>query len=166
MHDLGEGELRSPLPSEQEQIARLLDHAFGHGAESELLDALRAGGWLLMEQVLASAGEVLGVVALCQLERSPGGQALGALAPLAVAEAARRRGAGSRLVHATIEEARKRGLGGVVVVGDPAFYQRFGFELAPGLLCLWSGPFLQAIELIPGALSGQIELDYPPPFEG
>ena len=37
--------------------------------------------------------------------------------------------------------------GQVVVLGDPLWYERFGFHPAPGLACRWSGPHLMALPL-------------------
>ena len=45
----------------------------------------------------------------------------------------------------------------IVVLGDPAYYGRFGFraETAAGLDTPWSGPHLMALELVPGSLGGE-----------
>ena len=49
------------------------------------------------------------------------------LGPLGVTPGEWRRGIGSRLVILGLEEARARGEIAVLLVGDPGFYQRFGF---------------------------------------
>ena len=63
--------------------------------------------------------------------------------------------------------ASRLGVPAVVVLGDPAFYTRFGFraETAHHLESPWSGPHLMAIELIPGALAaGHGVAHYPAAF--
>ncbi|MCB1512869.1 MAG: N-acetyltransferase [Hyphomicrobiaceae bacterium] len=49
------------------------------------------------------------------------------LGPVAVASAWQRRGVGSRLVRDGIERVRDDGIHAVFVLGDPAYYARFGF---------------------------------------
>jgi putative acetyltransferase len=59
-------------------------------------------------------------------------------------------------------------LPGVVVVGDPVYYGRFGFkvETAALLECPYSGPYLQALELKTGFLTGlgAARLEFSPPL--
>ena len=50
------------------------------------------------------------------------------LGPLAVAPRVQRSGVGSALVRAGLDDARKQGVARVFVLGDPAFYGRFGFS--------------------------------------
>lgn len=77
------------------------------------------------------------------------------LGPVAVRPLQQGRGVGSQLVRAAMEEARRRGFHAMVVLGDPAYYGRFGFRAAPGLRCRWEVPpeALQVAKLDPdGAL--------------
>ena len=74
------------------------------------------------------AGEVMGHV-LCT--RGHVGQALVlALGPLSVRPDSQRRGVGSALMHAVLGAADALGEPLVVLLGDPAYYCRFGFRLA------------------------------------
>jgi putative acetyltransferase len=57
------------------------------------------------------------------------------VAPVCIAPAHHGRGAGSALVRETIRMAEARGWPALVLLGEPAFYGRFGFEAA-GLLGL------------------------------
>ena len=52
------------------------------------------------------------------------------LAPLAVSPAWQRRGVGSALVRAGLDACRRASQRVVVVLGDPRYYGRFGFEPA------------------------------------
>ncbi len=49
------------------------------------------------------------------------------LAPLAVAPAWQRQGIGSAIVRAGLRRLKNTGVNRVFVLGDPAFYERFGF---------------------------------------
>ena len=75
-----------------------------------------------------------------------------ALAPLAVAASWRRRGLGEALVRQALREAVARGERMVVVLGDPAYYSRFGFVAAGDLGIdgpYGDGPAMQALHLVP-----------------
>lgn len=50
------------------------------------------------------------------------------LGPLAVAPASQRRGVGSALVRTGLRQLEHMGVGLVFVLGDPAYYERFGFR--------------------------------------
>ena len=70
-----------------------------------------------------------------------------ALAPLAVATDWQRRGIGTALVEAALERARAAGSQAVFVLGDPAYYRRFGFraDLAAGFASPYAGPHLMVV---------------------
>jgi predicted N-acetyltransferase YhbS len=80
------------------------------------------------------------------------------LGPLAVAPDRRKRGIGSTLMHYALREAARRRYGAVLLVGDAAYYSRFGFS-SEKTNALWlPGPYerhrLLGCELKPGALDG------------
>ena len=60
------------------------------------------------------------------------------LGPIAVDAASRRGGLGAELVQACIDEAKTMALDGVLLVGDPPYFSRFGFLPAPEAVL--SGP--------------------------
>jgi putative acetyltransferase len=99
--------------------------------EAALVDELRAGpAWLPPLSLVACApgGEVIGHV-LCTRGHVDGQPALG-LAPLSVQPADQRRGAGSALMHAVLGAADALGEPLAALLGDPAYYARFGFAPA------------------------------------
>lgn len=137
----------------------LLDAAFGETRarkSSERLreDRLPAEGL----SFIASEGKrVIGTARLWNIACGNGEQAL-LLGPVAVAEDCRSRGLGGALVRRAIQHARKLGYAAVVLVGDPAYYNRFGFS-GDKTGDLWMpGPFerhrLLGRELKAGALDG------------
>ena len=69
------------------------------------------------------AGHVL--FTRCGMAGSEASAAL--LAPLAVAPAWQRQGVGTALVRAGLRQLQDLGVGLVFVLGDPAYYRRFGF---------------------------------------
>ena len=100
---------------------------------------------------------VVGTVRLWHVSAGPSRLAL-LLGPLAVEESARGRGIGGALMRRALAAARRRGHGAVLLVGDAAYYGRFGFS-AEKTGALWlPGPFerprLLGCELKPGALDG------------
>mgnify|MGYP003396346272 CR=1 FL=1 len=89
------------------------------------------------------------------------------LAPVAVLRDFRARGIGSRLIREGLDEARRRGHGFVVVLGDPDFYERFGFlgARARGLSDEYEGgEAFQVLELRPGGLPRPGLVRYAPEF--
>jgi predicted N-acetyltransferase YhbS len=79
------------------------------------------------------------------------------LGPLAVDPAHQGAGIGNALMQLAIGEALERGFSSIILVGDPAYYGRFGFSAELAEKLAMPGPFerhrLQARELIPAALA-------------
>jgi putative acetyltransferase len=61
---------------------------------------------------------------------SPGWYGLG---PISVLPQHQRSGVGSKLMLAALQALRELGAAGCMLVGDPEYYRRFGFEAATGL---------------------------------
>jgi putative acetyltransferase len=108
--------------------------AFGGPDEATLVDDLRDGGHLTASLVAVDSRTVVGHVALSPvvLDSMPQAFALG-LGPVAVRPEWQRRGIGSRLVEAALQAADRLAAAFVVVLGEPAFYGRFGFARADAL---------------------------------
>jgi putative acetyltransferase len=143
--------VRAERPGDASAIRRVHEAAFPTPAEATLVDALRTAGRLAVSLVALEADTVVGHVAFSPLD-APGG--LG-LAPLGVAPARQRRGIGAELVRAGLDACRAAGAAFVVVLGEPAYYARFGFAPASrwGLLDEYGGgDAFQALPLVPGGV--------------
>ena len=101
--------------------------AFAGSAEADLGAALTASRFNEISLVAIEEGAVVGHILFSRLEAPM--PAL-ALAPLAVDRELRRRGIGTVLVREGLARATEEGWGAVFVLGDPAYYARFGFNLA------------------------------------
>jgi putative acetyltransferase len=92
------------------------------------------------------------------------------LAPVAVHPDWQGQGIGSDLVREGLDTAQEMDWKAVVVLGDPAYYARFGFRPASdfGLHCIYEVPTecFMAMELQPGGLDGvRGEVLYHPLFD-
>lgn len=134
--------IRREAPGDAAAIQALLAAAFARAAEADLVAALRQAKALDVSLVAARGDAILGHVALspCSVQGAFMPGVLG-LAPLAVHPDHQRQGLGARLVEAALAAARAERGKLVVVLGDPAYYRRFGFRPARdiGLTCPWPG---------------------------
>lgn len=101
--------------------------------EHLIVDALRGSGRLSLSLVAEVRGEVVGHVALSPASLGDETSGWYLLGPVGVAPDRQGRGVGSALIREALGVMRNRGAHGVLLVGDPAFYERFGFCSRPGL---------------------------------
>ena len=158
--------IREETPDDVEAIRDVNRLAFGGDEEVRLVDALRAGGFVLVSLIATEAGSVIGHILFSKM--GTGTIFLAALAPVAVLPDHQRRGIGSALIRRGLDLCRDRGCEAVLVVGHPEYYPRFGFSanLASPLRAPFSGPAFMALELVPGALArlAGAAVRYAPPF--
>jgi putative acetyltransferase len=122
--------IRRERPDDVAAVDAITRAAFGRALEADLLAALRTDpGWLpAFSLVAVEAGEVIGHVACTRGSAGPE-PALG-LGPISVRPDRQRRGVGGALMHAVLGAAEARDERLVALLGDPAFYGRFGFVAA------------------------------------
>lgn len=152
-------QIRNERLSDIDAREALLDAAFGESRyrkSSERLreDRLPAEG---LSFIASEGRRVIGTVRLWDVALGNGQQAL-LLGPMAVAGDCRSLGLGGAMMRRAIQAARKLGYGAIVLVGDPEYYNRFGFS-GEKTGALWMpGPFerhrLLGRELKAGALDG------------
>ncbi|WP_225781928.1 GNAT family N-acetyltransferase [Xenophilus sp. Marseille-Q4582] len=124
-------------------IARVIERAFAsaeHTSHTEqfIVRALRAAGALTVSLVAEKDRRIVGHVAYSPVTISSGVKDWYGLGPLAVDPDFQSQGIGAALVRAGIERLRTLSAAGCVVLGDPAYYGRFGFKVMPGLV--YPGP--------------------------
>lgn len=146
--------VRKERPADIGPIRELVSAAFPSPAEAALVDSLRAAGRLTISLVAVDDGSVVGHVAFSPI--AVDGVTLGlGLAPLAVRVDRRGRGVGAELVRGGLELCRNVAVGLVVVLGEPRYYARFGFEPARRLELrdeYQAGDAFQAVELVNGTI--------------
>lgn len=141
--------------------------AFGSGdGEVALIEALRADGDVVAELAALDGDEVVGHILFSRASCAPPLAAIAGLAPMCAKIGRQKEGIGSALVRAGLEACRIKGIAAVIVLGDNAYYERFGFsaELATTLACSYAGPHFMALELVPGALKGITSVAYAKAF--
>lgn len=109
------------------------DHPHSDGREAVIVDALRTAGLLTVSLAAEVDGTVVGSVVFSPVTIGPVATWHG-LGPLAVLPGRQRGGIGRRLVQAGLDELRTLGSGGCVVMGEPAYYNHFGFRTQAGLV--------------------------------
>jgi putative acetyltransferase len=146
--------LRTEEPRDVRAIFELHCASFPTDGEARLVDALRAAGRLSVSLVADNQNAIVGHVAFSPVSAANGAIGVG-LGPIAVLESRRRHGIGAKLVEGGLAQCRDAGSGWAVVLGDPAYYSRFGFQPASkfGLSDEFQGgPAFQILELNPGKL--------------
>ena len=108
-------------------------HPHSDGSEPGIVDALRADGDLAISLVAEEGGAIVGHVAFSPVSVSDGSQGWFGLGPAAVDPARQGEGIGTALIERGLDLLRDRGAAGCVVLGDPAYYARFGFAHDPAL---------------------------------
>jgi putative acetyltransferase len=142
-HRISEGTAVTPVvraarPGDEAGILRVVEDAFSYlgtrDPEEELAIVSRTWsarqGLPFIELVADDGGTVVG-----HLQAAPGrldGSAapVAGVAPVCVGTSSQRRGIGSALMAALIDDAEDRQWPLLVLLGDPAYYGRFGFKAA------------------------------------
>ena len=106
---------------------------FSNQTEHAIVDALREAGALSISLVATEGIEVIGHVAFSpvRIDRAAGDWY--GLGPVSVRPDRQRQGVGQQLIRRGLEKIRSRGAEGCVVLGEPAYYGRFGFVSDPDL---------------------------------
>ena len=157
--------IRDESPSDVKAIRHVIESAFGRTAEADLVDRLQADGDAVISLVAVDDDRLIGHVLFSKMEAQF--PALG-LAPVSVAPVRQRLGFGRQLISAGIERAAKTGWACVFVLGDPAYYTRFGFDatLASGFKSPYAGSYFMALALGLGLSATTGVVEYAPAFKG
>jgi putative acetyltransferase len=149
--------LRPESSADAAQIGAVTEAAFassefGHHGEASLIEHLRRSGCELLSLLAECDGKVVGHMLFSPVVlESEGESIIGmGLGPLSVLPEFQRRGIGSRLVERGLAMLADRGCPFVCLLGDPAFYARFGFRPATesNIVSEFTGPEDDAFQIV------------------
>ena len=109
------------------------DAPHADGTEAAIAAALEARGKASVSRLALRARAVVGCVRTSPVTLSDGTPGWHGLGPIAVEPALQQQGIGSELMEAALARLRAIGAAGCVLLGDPAYYARFGFIADPRL---------------------------------
>jgi putative acetyltransferase len=159
--------VRPERPGDVSAIHAVHAASFPTDTEARLVSRLRQARRLSVSLLAEADGSIVGHVAFSPVSTATGAVGAG-LAPIAVLESHRRQGIAAQLIEVGLVECRSQGFGWAVVLGEPAYYTRFGFRPAAafGLSDEYGGGLaFQVVELIPGELPlGAGLVHYAPEF--
>ena len=134
-------EIRDERPDDIATVREVNRRAFGQEQESNIVDALRTNGGVLLSLVAIMDDRAIGNIIYSPV--SVGDMVKGAaLGPMAVLPEHQRQGIGSKLVEAGNRKMKDAGYPFIIVVGHAEYYPRFGFRPANeyGIRCEWDVP--------------------------
>lgn len=143
--------------------AAFADMPFSDGDEPALVDNLRRDGDLTLSLVAEDAQRIVGHIAFSPVTIADGSLDWFGLGPVSVWPELQKQGIGGALIQRGIADLRERGARGIILLGSPVYYSRFGFEHDPALT--YPGPpaeYFQRLVLDGDAPSGQVS--YAPAF--
>jgi len=137
--------------------------AFEEDSPGALVDDLRNSKHSVISLVCEEAGEIVGHVLFSRIEAPF--RAL-TMAPVGVCPRFQKSGIGSRLIQKGLELASQQEWQVVFVLGDPAYYERFGFtaDAAKDYTSPYRGPANMALHLDQAAPRTGV-LIFPPAFD-
>lgn len=150
--------IRVARPEDGLAIHEVHRSSFPTDYEAKLVDGLRADGDVLVSVVAVLDGAIVGHALFSRMGivGNTGEIRAVALAPVAVRPDWRCRGLAAAVIEEGLRLCAEHGERIVLVLGDPAYYQRFGFtdEAAASINSPWPGPHFMALALTSGALEG------------
>ena len=125
--------VRKETPQDIEAITLVTMAAFetleiSNQTEHFIIKALRAQEGLTLSLVAEVDGSVIGHIAFSPANISDGTTNWYGLGPIAVFPTYQKQGVGKRLINKGLLLLKEMGGQGCVLVGDPGYYQQFGFK--------------------------------------
>jgi putative acetyltransferase len=130
--------IRPECDSDIDAITAVTKSAFANPPYSRqtehfIVKALRADGALAVSLVAQVAGRVAGHIAFSRVAISDGTRDWYGMGPVSVTPDLQRRGIGKALIREGLSLLKLMGAKGCVLVGDPRYYERFGFRSGLGI---------------------------------
>lgn len=130
--------IRPERPQDATTIHALTDTAFkgmsfSDNTEAKVIKALREAGALTLSLVATDGSQIVGHVAFSPVTINGEAGDWYGLGPVSVWPDRQRSGIGQALIREGLRRLQAMGAGGCVLLGDPAYYARFGFENDPDL---------------------------------
>ncbi len=131
--------IRPATAGDAEKIRAVTEAAFsassyGYNNEAEIVSALRQADALSLSLVAENAGMVVGHVAVSPVRIADGAPGWFGLGPISVLPGSQRQGVGALLMRAALDKLKQTGASGCVLLGDPEYYRKFGFNTVPDLV--------------------------------
>lgn len=160
--------IRLEKPSDIEAIESVITAAFENAPhadhnEAAIVADLRKANALTLSLVVELDGNIVGHIAASPVSITDGTDTWFGIGPLAVIPTCQGFGIGSKLLLSALVELKKLGAGGCVLVGDPEYYNRFGFKAVPTLTYSGAPPeYFMGLQLLEAWPEG--EVTYHPAF--
>jgi len=131
--------IRNETMSDIATISEITEIAFktlaiSHHTEQFIIKALRADNALTISLVAEIDGQVVGHIAFSPVTISDGTLNWHGLGPISVLPEYQKQGIGKALIHKGLSLLKDLGSQGCALVGDPNYYNRFGFKNIPDLI--------------------------------
>jgi putative acetyltransferase len=144
--------IRAEQPADIEAIGQITELAFqtlaiSQHTEQFIIRDLRRSGALTISLVTELDGRVVGHIAFSAATISDGSQGWYMLGPVSVTPELHRQGIGSALMRTGLKKLKTLKAQGCALVGDPAYYIRFGFRSDPR--CTMHGVPQEFVQILP-----------------
>jgi len=131
--------IRSEKQSDVEAISEVTraafeNHPYSRQTEQFIVSALRAANALTVSLVAEIDGKVVGHVAFSPVTISDGSDGWYGLGPVSVLPTCQNQGIGKSLIQEGLALLKALGANGCALVGEPRYYERFGFRNRPELV--------------------------------
>lgn len=130
--------IRTEKPGDADEIRRVVSAAFkpvpySDDTEPDIVDMLRDCNSMTLSLLKTNGTEILGHIAFSAVTINQKDHGWYGLGPVSVRPDQQNTGIGSGLINRGLELLKQHGAQGCVVLGNPQFYQRFGFHPTPDL---------------------------------
>ncbi len=131
--------IRNEIESDIKAISEITKAAFenlpiSNHTEQFIINVLRDANALTISLVAEADNKVVGHIAFSPVTISDGSLDWYGLGPVSVLPELQKQGIGKSLVREGLSSLKSLGAKGCVLVGDPGYYERFGFRNLPGLI--------------------------------